>query len=161
VNAVRESSCEDLISGIHRQKNLGILEVDVVSLLSRLFGLEDNSPTQPSSDTETLRRIIREVDRLDPSEARHLNGARYHNLTTLWFHPSVVGVRAYLRAASSFSAAAWNALSSPSRFAPSVTRRLTLPGFLRRSSASCPTLYPKRSTPTTAPGAVSGGCTHW
>jgi uncharacterized tellurite resistance protein B-like protein len=44
----------------------------VVSLLSRLFGLEDNSPTQPSSDTETVRRIIREVDRLDPSEARYL-----------------------------------------------------------------------------------------
>ena len=44
----------------------------MVSLLSKLFGLEDNSPTQPSSDTESVRRIIREVDRLDPSEARYL-----------------------------------------------------------------------------------------
>jgi len=44
----------------------------VVSLLSRLFGLEDDSPNQPSSDTETVRKIIREVDRLDPSEARYL-----------------------------------------------------------------------------------------
>jgi len=48
------------------------LEVDLVSLLSRLFGLEDDSPTRPSSDTESVRRIIREVDRLDPSEARYL-----------------------------------------------------------------------------------------
>jgi len=54
------------------RRNLNVLEVDVVSFLSRLFGLEDNSPTRPSSDTETVRRIIREVDRLDPSEGRYL-----------------------------------------------------------------------------------------
>ena len=56
----------------HWCRNLDVLEVDVVSLLSRLFGLEDDSPTQPSSDTESVPRIIREVDRLDPSEARYL-----------------------------------------------------------------------------------------
>jgi len=44
----------------------------VVSLFSRLFGHEDVSSTQASSDTETVRRIIREVDRLDPTEARYL-----------------------------------------------------------------------------------------
>ena len=44
----------------------------MVSLLSRLFGLEDASPTEASSDTDTVRRIVREVDRLDPSEARYL-----------------------------------------------------------------------------------------
>ena len=54
------------------RRNLNVLEVDLVSFLSRLFGFEDNSPTQPSSDTETVRRIIREVDRLDPSEGRYL-----------------------------------------------------------------------------------------
>ena len=51
---------------------MNVLEDDVVSILSRLFGLEDDSPTQPSSDTETVRRIILEVERLDPSEARYL-----------------------------------------------------------------------------------------
>jgi len=44
----------------------------VASFLSKLFGLENDSPTPPSSDTETVRKIIREVDRLDPSEARYL-----------------------------------------------------------------------------------------
>ena len=44
----------------------------MVSLLSRLFGHEDVSSTQAPSDTETVRRIIREVERLDPAEARYL-----------------------------------------------------------------------------------------
>ena len=77
---------------------------------------------------------------LRPSVVR--NRARYHNLTTLWLRPSGVRVGACLRAASSFSAAAWNALSCLSRTAPLVTRRLTVPGFLRSSCASCPTFCP-------------------
>ena len=44
----------------------------MISFLNRLFGQEDDSPAQPSSDTETVRRIIGELDRLDPSEARYL-----------------------------------------------------------------------------------------
>ncbi len=44
----------------------------MASLLSKLFGFENDSPKQPSSETETVRKIIREVDRLDPSEARYL-----------------------------------------------------------------------------------------
>jgi uncharacterized tellurite resistance protein B-like protein len=47
-------------------------EVDVGSLFGRLFGLEDQSQPEPASDTETVRRISREIDRLDPSEARYL-----------------------------------------------------------------------------------------
>lgn len=42
------------------------------SLFARLFGVEDRSTTEPVSDTETVRRISREIDRLDPSEARYL-----------------------------------------------------------------------------------------
>jgi uncharacterized tellurite resistance protein B-like protein len=49
-----------------------VVEVDVASLFSRLFGHEDDPSMEPSSDTETVRRIIREVDRLDPTEARFL-----------------------------------------------------------------------------------------
>jgi len=44
----------------------------VGSFLKKLFGLENESPMPPSSDTQTVRKIIREVDRLDPSEARYL-----------------------------------------------------------------------------------------
>jgi len=40
--------------------------------LSQLFGFDDRSAAQPSSDTETVRRISREIDRLDPAEARYL-----------------------------------------------------------------------------------------
>jgi len=60
------------LAAVHWRRHVKVLEVAVVSLLSRLFGLEDDSPNQPSSDTETVRKIIREVDRLDPSEARYL-----------------------------------------------------------------------------------------
>jgi uncharacterized tellurite resistance protein B-like protein len=42
------------------------------SFFSQLFGL-DEAPTAPSSsDTETVRKIIREVDRLDPAEGRYI-----------------------------------------------------------------------------------------
>ena len=44
----------------------------VISFLNKLFGLEDDQTTQTSSDTETVRRITRELDRLDPDEARYL-----------------------------------------------------------------------------------------
>lgn len=44
----------------------------MASLLSRLFGQEDLPTTQSSSDTETVRRISRELDLLDPAEARYL-----------------------------------------------------------------------------------------
>jgi uncharacterized tellurite resistance protein B-like protein len=47
-------------------------EVDVVSFLSQLFGRKDDSETQSSSDTETVRRISRQLDLLDPAEARYL-----------------------------------------------------------------------------------------
>ncbi len=45
----------------------------MISFLNRLFGREDNiSARQASSDTETVRRIVGELDRLDPEEARYL-----------------------------------------------------------------------------------------
>jgi len=44
----------------------------VISFLNKLFGREDDRTTQTSSDTETVRRITRELDRLDPDEARYL-----------------------------------------------------------------------------------------
>lgn len=44
----------------------------MISFLNRLFGREDDSPAQPSSDTETVRRIVGELDRLEPDEARYL-----------------------------------------------------------------------------------------
>jgi len=44
----------------------------LVSILNKLLGREDESSTQGSSDTETVRRISRELDRLDPVEARYL-----------------------------------------------------------------------------------------
>jgi len=46
--------------------------VVVISFLNRLFGREDEPSTQASSDTETVRRIVGELDRLDPAEARYL-----------------------------------------------------------------------------------------
>ncbi len=44
----------------------------MVSILNKLFGREDEPSAQGSSDTETVRRISRELDRLDPDEARFL-----------------------------------------------------------------------------------------
>ena len=44
----------------------------MISFLNRLFGREDDSTAQESSDTETVRRIVGELDRLDPDEARYL-----------------------------------------------------------------------------------------
>lgn len=46
--------------------------VEVISFLNRLFGREDEPSTQASSDTETVRQIVGELDRLDPAEARYL-----------------------------------------------------------------------------------------
>lgn len=44
----------------------------MISFLNKLFGREDDQSTQAASDTETVRRISRELDRLDPDEARYL-----------------------------------------------------------------------------------------
>ena len=44
----------------------------MISYLNRLFGRNDDSPTQASSDTDTVRRIVGELDRLGPDEARYL-----------------------------------------------------------------------------------------
>jgi uncharacterized tellurite resistance protein B-like protein len=46
--------------------------VNVVSLLSKLFGQKDEAVTQAANDTETVRRITRELDLLDADEARYL-----------------------------------------------------------------------------------------
>ncbi|MEN8162667.1 MAG: TerB family tellurite resistance protein [Acidobacteriota bacterium] len=42
------------------------------SFFSRLFGLEETPQADPTSDTETVRRIVREIDRLDPAEGRFI-----------------------------------------------------------------------------------------
>lgn len=42
------------------------------SFFSKLFEREDDSVAQPVSETETVRKIIAEIDRLDPDEARYL-----------------------------------------------------------------------------------------
>lgn len=44
----------------------------MVSFLTRLFGTRDDTVTQAVSDTETVRRITRELDLLDVDEARYL-----------------------------------------------------------------------------------------
>lgn len=44
----------------------------MASLMSRLFGQKDDSEKQASSDTETVRRITRELDLLETAEARYL-----------------------------------------------------------------------------------------
>ena len=44
----------------------------MVSILTRLFGTRDDAVTQAASDTETVRRITRELDLLDADEARYL-----------------------------------------------------------------------------------------
>ncbi len=46
--------------------------VDLASFFSKLFGQKDDVVTQASSDTETVRRITRELDLLDVDEARYL-----------------------------------------------------------------------------------------
>ncbi len=43
-----------------------------MSFFSKIFGIADTQPSKPSSDTETVRRIIGEIDRLDPDEARYI-----------------------------------------------------------------------------------------
>jgi uncharacterized tellurite resistance protein B-like protein len=43
-----------------------------MSLFSKLFGLSETPQPDASSDTETVRRIIAEVDRLEPGEARFI-----------------------------------------------------------------------------------------
>jgi uncharacterized tellurite resistance protein B-like protein len=42
------------------------------SFFSHLFGLDEAPSAPSSSDTETVRKIIREVDRLDPVEGRYI-----------------------------------------------------------------------------------------
>lgn len=44
----------------------------MISFLNKLFGVEVDSQAPSSSDTETVRRIVGELDRLDPVEARFL-----------------------------------------------------------------------------------------
>jgi len=44
----------------------------VGSLLSKLFGHEDVARTRAADETETVRRIVGQLDRLDPDEARFL-----------------------------------------------------------------------------------------
>jgi uncharacterized tellurite resistance protein B-like protein len=43
----------------------------VIDFLNKLFGRDDDSNTR-ARDTETVRRIAAELDRLDPDEARYL-----------------------------------------------------------------------------------------
>ncbi len=42
------------------------------SFFSRLFGLEDVPQPEFVSDTETVRRIVREIDRLEPAQGRYI-----------------------------------------------------------------------------------------
>jgi len=44
----------------------------VISFLNKLFGRDDDTQSTASIDTETVRRITAELDRLDPGEARYL-----------------------------------------------------------------------------------------
>ena len=44
----------------------------MVSFLSKLFGQKDDAVAQAANDTETVRRITRELDLLDDDEARYL-----------------------------------------------------------------------------------------
>ena len=44
----------------------------MITYLNRLFGREDDSNAQAVSDTETVRRIVGELDRLQPDQARYL-----------------------------------------------------------------------------------------
>lgn len=42
------------------------------SFFSTLFGLDTTPQTDPENDTETVRRIVREIDRLEPAEGRYI-----------------------------------------------------------------------------------------
>ncbi len=42
------------------------------NFFSQLFGLKDDPQLDPVSDTETVRRIISEVDRLEPAQGRYI-----------------------------------------------------------------------------------------
>ena len=42
------------------------------NFFSQLFGLEDVPQSDPVSDTETVRRIVREIDRLEPAQGRYI-----------------------------------------------------------------------------------------
>jgi len=44
----------------------------VKNFFSQLFGLEDVPQSDPVSDTETVRRIVREIDRLEPAQGRYI-----------------------------------------------------------------------------------------
>lgn len=43
-----------------------------MSFFSKLFGLENDQEETATSDTETVRRIVREIEQLDPEEARYI-----------------------------------------------------------------------------------------
>ncbi len=42
------------------------------SFFNRIFGLEETATPDPGSDTETVRRIVQEIDRLEPAEGRYI-----------------------------------------------------------------------------------------
>lgn len=42
------------------------------SLFSRLFGIDDTQESRPSSDTQTVRRIVSEIDQLPLDEGRYI-----------------------------------------------------------------------------------------
>jgi len=42
------------------------------NFFSQLFGLDEAPQSDPASDTETVRRIVREIDRLDPAQGRYI-----------------------------------------------------------------------------------------
>ncbi len=42
------------------------------NFFNQLFGLDDVPQSDPVSDTETVRRIVREIDRLDPAQGRFI-----------------------------------------------------------------------------------------
>ncbi len=42
------------------------------NFFSQLFGLDDVPQSDPASETETVRRIVREVDRLEPAQGRYI-----------------------------------------------------------------------------------------
>ena len=42
------------------------------SFFNTLFGLDSTPQKEPDNDTETVRRIVREIDRLEPAEGRFI-----------------------------------------------------------------------------------------
>lgn len=42
------------------------------SFFSRIFGSEDHQATTPASDTDTVRRIVRQIDQLNLEERRYI-----------------------------------------------------------------------------------------